>query len=286
MQTQAHTISPAHHETTSQPATWKRVAARWMATFLGFPIGGYAAYLISGPVDGLTAALIGGAITGAILGAAQAWGLRLRGAAARHWIAATAAGLMVGLAVGAAVVGYHTDLIDLVVQGAITGLAVGAAQGVLLRERLGRLAWAWPPLLSVSVRDRVGRHHRMGHRRRRAVHHLRRQRCAGRHRRHHRPARAPRRAPPGPGPEPGGRRVTAEEPSAPWPMDTGDGDSHARSSVFKPHGFLVLILEDTAEAGLAKAALHGRGLRRRETSGSTAASRSSPTTTGTWPSGA
>jgi hypothetical protein len=149
MHAQTHTISPARLETTSQPATWKRVAARWMPTFLGFPIGGYAAYLISGPVDGLTAALIGGAITGAILGAAQAWGLRLRGAAVRHWIAATAAGLMVGLAVGAAVVGYHTDLIDLVVQGAITGLAVGAAQGGLLRAQLGRVAWAWPPLLGV-----------------------------------------------------------------------------------------------------------------------------------------
>jgi len=149
MQTHAHTVSPAHQQTTSQPATWKRVAARWMATFLGFPIGGYAAYLISGPVDGLTAALTGGVITGAILGAAQVWGLRLRGAAARHWIAATAVGLMVGLAVGAAVVGYHTDLIDLVVQGVITGLGVGAAQGVLLRVHLGRSAWAWPPLLSV-----------------------------------------------------------------------------------------------------------------------------------------
>ena len=148
MQVHAHAISSAHHEATSQPATWKRVAARWMPTFLGFPIGGYAAYLISGPVDGLAAALIGGAITGAIVGAAQAWGLRLRGAAARHWIGATAAALMVGLAVGAAVVGYHTDFIDLVVQGAITGLAVGAAQGVVLRKRLGRLAWAWPPVLS------------------------------------------------------------------------------------------------------------------------------------------
>jgi hypothetical protein len=148
MPTQAHTLSPTRQETTAQPATWKRVAARWMATFSGFPIGGYAAYLISGPVDGLTAALIGGALTGAILGAAQVWALRLRGAAARHWVAATAAGLMVGLAVGAAVVGYHTDIIDLVVQGAITGLAVGAAQGVLLRAHLGRSAWAWPPLLS------------------------------------------------------------------------------------------------------------------------------------------
>ena len=53
--------------------------------------------------------------------------------------------------------------------------------------------------------------------------------------------------------------MTAEEPSTPWPMDTGDGDSHARSSVFKPQGFLVLILEDTAEAGLAQAALHDAG---------------------------
>ena len=53
--------------------------------------------------------------------------------------------------------------------------------------------------------------------------------------------------------------MTAEEPSTPWPMDTGDRDSHARSSVFCTQGFLVLILEDTAEAGLAQASLHDAG---------------------------
>jgi hypothetical protein len=40
--------------------------------------------------------------------------------------------------------------------------------------------------------------------------------------------------------------VTAEEP-------------HAQSSVLKPHGFLVLILEDSGEAALAQAALHDAG---------------------------
>ena len=34
------------------------------------------------------------------------------------------------------------------VQGAICGLAVGAAQAVVLRARLGRLALAWPPALA------------------------------------------------------------------------------------------------------------------------------------------
>jgi hypothetical protein len=42
-------------------------------------------------------------------------------------------------------------------------------------------------------------------------------------------------------------------------MDTAARDSHAQSAVFKPEGCLVLILEDTAEAALAKAALHDAG---------------------------
>ena len=62
-----------------------------------------------------------------------------------HWIAATAIGIMVGLGVGAATVDYATSLAALVIQGAISGLAVGAAQAVVLRPRLGRLALAWPP---------------------------------------------------------------------------------------------------------------------------------------------
>jgi len=102
---------------------------------------------VAGPVDDLRAALVGGLVSGAVLGAAQAWGLGRHRPPVVPWIAATAVGLMVGLAIGAAVVGFETDLGSLVVQGAICGVAVGTAQAIVLRSRLGRLALAWPPLV-------------------------------------------------------------------------------------------------------------------------------------------
>ena len=46
-----------------------------MVTFAGYPLGGYAAFLITGRVDGAVPALAGGLLTGAILGAVQVWGL-------------------------------------------------------------------------------------------------------------------------------------------------------------------------------------------------------------------
>jgi hypothetical protein len=138
-------------KTTSTPTTtrtpWLRSTARWMVTFLGFPLGGVAVKLLAGPVDSLTAALVGGLITGAVLGGAQSWGLGRNGPPARQWIAATAFGLMVGLGIGAAVVDYNTSLSALVIQGAICGLAIGSTQAIVLRAQLGRLAFAWPPVL-------------------------------------------------------------------------------------------------------------------------------------------
>ncbi len=125
-----------------------RTVAQWMVTFLGFPLGGFAAELLVGPVDGPRAALLGGLLTGAILGAVQVWGLGPARPPVGHWIVATAVGLMVGLGLGAAAVGYDTDLASLVVQGAVGGAAVGAAQAVVLWPRLGRLALAWPFLLA------------------------------------------------------------------------------------------------------------------------------------------
>ena len=41
----------------------------------------------------------------------------------------------VGLAIGSAAVGYGTSLGELVVQGAICGLAIGTAQALVLRGR-------------------------------------------------------------------------------------------------------------------------------------------------------
>jgi hypothetical protein len=119
-----------------------------LVSFLGFPIGGYASYLLIGRVDSLLPSLLGGLLTGAVLGALQAWALRGSRPSAARWVIATALGLMVGLGAGAAVVGYQTTLSALLVQGAVTGLAVGAAQAVVLAPRLGRAAMAWPPTLA------------------------------------------------------------------------------------------------------------------------------------------
>ncbi len=132
--------------TTHAAAPARRASAlRWLPTFLGFPLGGVAAELVAGPVDALIPALVGGALAGTVLGAVQAWALGPSGPPARRWIAATAAGLTAGLAIGSAVVGYGTSLGDLVVQGAVCGAGVGAAQALLLR---GRLAALWPAALS------------------------------------------------------------------------------------------------------------------------------------------
>ncbi|MDQ1717898.1 MAG: hypothetical protein QOE89_1851 [Pseudonocardiales bacterium] len=133
---------------TITPTSRRRSAARWMATFAGFPVGGYTAYLLSGPVNTLTAALVGGLITGLVLGAAQSWGIGRNGPPALQWIAATAIGLMLGLGIGAVSVGYDTTITALVIQGAICGFAVGTAQALVLRPQLGRLALAWPPALA------------------------------------------------------------------------------------------------------------------------------------------
>ena len=181
-----------HEQTAGSRTTWKRSTLRWLPTFFGFPLGGLAAKLIVGPVDGLAVALVGGAISGIILGAVQSWGMGPAGPAARRWITATAVGFMVGLGIGSAVVDYGTSLGDLVVQGAICGLGVGAAQALVLRPQLGRVALRVGARARRAVGTRLGNHDRGRHRRRESVHGLRLQRCARRHGRHRRPARVPR----------------------------------------------------------------------------------------------
>jgi hypothetical protein len=123
----------------------KRNALRWLPTFFGFPLGGFVAELIAGPVDGLVPALLAGAVTGSVLGAIQVWGMGSNGPPAHGWIIATTTGLTVGLALGSAAVDYGTSLGDLVLQGAICGLAIGTAQALVLR---GRAAYLWAPALS------------------------------------------------------------------------------------------------------------------------------------------
>ena len=108
----------------------------WTVSFVSFPIGGVAAGLIAGPVDSVWPAALSGVITGAVIGAGQSL-LSRRRLDWRRWIPASAAGMGVGLTAGAALVGYRTTLADLVVMGAVTGLALGVAQAAVLRR------WIW-----------------------------------------------------------------------------------------------------------------------------------------------
>ncbi len=135
------------------PATAKGLWLRWLPTFLGFIAGGAIAIAVTGPVTSLTAALGGGAIAGAILGVAQWLALRGRLPRLEWWIPATAVGQAVGLAAGAALVGYRTGLQDLAIQGAITGLGVGILQALVLRPHVATWFWwaiAMPPLWALG----------------------------------------------------------------------------------------------------------------------------------------
>lgn len=141
--------------TTSPPATTSLTwgtAARWMATFTAFPLGSVAARALAGPVDSTVPALTGGLVNGLILGAAQFLALGRVRPPAVPWIAATGVGMSAGLALAASLVGYATDPRSLVVQGAVTGAAVGLAQAVVLARttRSRALALVWPLLVAAS----------------------------------------------------------------------------------------------------------------------------------------
>jgi hypothetical protein len=117
---------------------------RWVVVGLAFPIAGYLGWAIGGPVDAVGAALLGGALTGAGLGAVQWWAADGALGPPAPWIGASAAGYAAGLATGASVVGYETDLGALALMGLISGAVLGAAQAaVLARGGERRLALAW-----------------------------------------------------------------------------------------------------------------------------------------------
>lgn len=81
----------------------------WAAVALAFPIAGLIGRAAGGPVDAVGAALIGGALTGAGLGAAQWLAAKDAFGPGPAWIGASA--------VGAALVGYETDLGSLAAMG-------------------------------------------------------------------------------------------------------------------------------------------------------------------------
>jgi hypothetical protein len=138
--------------------------ALWTAGFLAFPIAGLAGRAVAGPVDDLLAAVLGGAVTGLVLGVGQF--LVARGALGRRWMPATAIGMSVGLAIGAAAVGYRTSLGDLALMGVLTGIPLGVAQALALPSTIRRrrlwtvttpvlwgLGWTVTTLGGIAVED-------------------------------------------------------------------------------------------------------------------------------------
>ena len=113
----------------------------WLLTALAFPPAGYLATVAAGRVDSTSAAILGGLIAGAGIGAAQ-WALLRHRNVNVIWIPATAVGLGAGLAAGAGLVSYRTDITSLALMGAVSGLGVGVTQGVLLSNRKRALLWS------------------------------------------------------------------------------------------------------------------------------------------------
>ena len=123
---------------------------RWVVVAIAFPVAGLIGWTVGGRVDGVAAALVGGALTGAGLGAVQWWAAKGALGRAAAWIGSSAVGYAGGLAAGAALVGYDTDLGALAVMGLVSGAALGAAQGlVLARQGETRLAAAWAAAMPV-----------------------------------------------------------------------------------------------------------------------------------------
>ncbi len=106
----------------------------WALAFLGFPLGGGLAYLIIGPITTTVQAVLAGAITGAILGGVQWLVLRTAIPLPIWWIVATSAGMALGLALSVAFFGSETSGNELLWRAAITGLSIGIAQWIVLRQ--------------------------------------------------------------------------------------------------------------------------------------------------------
>lgn len=121
----------------------------WALAFVGFPLGGVAAAALVGPITTPLAGAIGGAVTGAVLGAVQWLALRRRLPLSPWWIAATALGMAVGLALGIALLGTSTDDAALPLRGLITGAGIGITQFLLLRHVSSRAA-IWPPIIALG----------------------------------------------------------------------------------------------------------------------------------------
>src|SRR5215207_4413187 len=144
------------HDPTHDPSERRSFPGwRWMAVWPAFPVAGYIGWKVGGRVDAVDATLVGGALTGVGLGAVAWWAAKGALGRSAAWIGASAVGYAVGLAAGAALVGYDTDLGALTLMGFVSGLALGAAQGLVL-ARQGRRALALPWAVAMPILFALG----------------------------------------------------------------------------------------------------------------------------------
>ncbi len=119
----------------------------WLVAFLGFPIGGTLAHVLVGAVDGVGRAALAGLITGLVIGLAQWLVLRQAIPLSPGWIAVTGVGMTVGLALGTALFGTENAGNPLIFRAVVTGLVIGIAQWLLLREHVAMNIW-WIPVMA------------------------------------------------------------------------------------------------------------------------------------------
>jgi hypothetical protein len=120
----------------------------WMLAFLGFPIAGLLANTL-GPVDTPVRALLAGAVSGLILGLVQWLVLRSHLSLSIWWVVSTSIGMSIGLAVSTLVLGSETGGNELLWRAAITGLCIGAAQWLILRNIFPQSA-IWIVVLAIA----------------------------------------------------------------------------------------------------------------------------------------
>jgi hypothetical protein len=117
-------------------STYWRFWLFWVLAFLSFPIAGLLANLV-GAVTTPVRAIFAGAIAGATLGLVQWLILRSRlPLLSIWWAVAMSVGMAVGLAISTVLLGSETGGNELLWRGAITGLCIGIAQYIVLRQVL------------------------------------------------------------------------------------------------------------------------------------------------------
>jgi hypothetical protein len=136
MSSMSHTTPVAVTSAPARPLVWA-----WpLAILVGYPLGGLLANIAVGHVDSVGAALSGGLIAGVVIGTAQ-W-FALQPLVPWLWAAATSVGMAIGLAAGSGLVDYGTERGQVVLMGAVTGLAVGGLQAIVLaRSRVAGAVW-------------------------------------------------------------------------------------------------------------------------------------------------